>query len=99
MRSKLSRQIIVIISVTLVLVVVFSCAGFLLAGYNSTRTNIKNFVGGYGHHISEYRVIENLLESVDNYDESAMFIVIYSGDGSFISTNSSERLEVDLKEL
>lgn len=99
MRSKLSRQIIVIISVTLVLVVVFSCAGFLLAGYNSTRTNIKNFVGGYGNHISEYRVIENLLESVDNYDESAMFIVIYSGDGSFISTNSSQRLEVDLKEL
>ncbi|MDE6550776.1 MAG: PAS domain-containing sensor histidine kinase [Clostridia bacterium] len=99
MRSKLSRQIIAVISITLVLVVVFSCAGFLLAGYNSTRTNIKNFVSAYGKHISEFRDRGDLLSSVDNYEESINVIVIYSGDGSFISTNSSVALQADLKEL
>lgn len=99
MRSRLSKQVIAVIAVALVLVVICSCAGFLLADFNINRSSVRDLTVAYCSHISNYLSRDELVRSVGNYDGDTTLVIIYSESGEIIASNAAQQAGVDLKEM
>lgn len=90
MRSKLSRQIVTIMSIALVLVIILAGAGFLLASYYSMRSSLKMFSEKYSDIIGEIDHVYQLENSLKNFSDQSFIIVLYSSEGEIIAANASD---------
>ena len=99
MRSKLSRQILVTLSVTLMLVILLACGGYLLASYLTMRSTQSNFSTQYARQLEQMDYVYELERSVNMFPTRSVIIFIYSSDGNLIASNAPPPEDVNLGDL
>ena len=67
MRGKLTRQIFTTISVTLILVILLDCVGYLLASYLTMRNTLSNFSEQYARQLEEMDYVFELEQSANMF--------------------------------
>lgn len=87
MRGKLTRQIFTTISVTLILVILLACGGYLLASYLTMRNTLSNFSEQYARQLEEMDYVFELEQSANMFPARSVIIFIYSSDGNLIASN------------
>ena len=99
MRSKLSRQIFTTISVTLILVILLACGGYLLASYLNVRSTLSNFSQQYARQLEDMDYVYELAQSANMFPTRSVIIFIYSSDGNLIASNAPPPENANLGDL
>lgn len=99
MRSKLSRQIFTTISVTLILVILLACGGYLLASYLNVRSTLSSFSQQYARQLEDMDYVYELVQSANMFPKRSIIIFIYSSDGNLITSNAPPPENANLGDL
>ena len=99
MRSKLSRQIFTTISVTLILVILLACGGYLLASYLNVRSTLSSFSQQYARQLEDMDYVYELEQSANMFPKRSIIIFIYSSDGNLITSNAPPPENANLGDL
>lgn len=99
MRSKLSRQIFTTISVTLILVILLACGGYLLASYLNVRSTLSSFSQQYARQLEDMDYVYELAQSANMFPTRSVIIFIYSSDGNLIASNAPPPENANLGDL
>lgn len=99
MRSKLSRQIFTTISVTLILVILLACGGYLLASYLNVRSTLSSFSQQYARQLEDMDYVYELVQSANMFPKRSIIIFIYSSDGNLIASNAPPPENANLGDL
>lgn len=99
MRSKLSRQIFTTISVTLILVILLACGGYLLASYLNVRSTLSSFSQQYARQLEDMDYVYELAQSANMFPKRSIIIFIYSSDGNLIASNAPPPENANLGDL
>lgn len=99
MRSKLSRQIFTTISVTLILVILLACGGYLLASYLNVRSTLSSFSQQYARQLEDMDYVYELAQSANMFPTRSVIIFIYSSDGNLITSNAPPPENANLGDL
>ena len=99
MRSKLSRQIFTTISVTLILVILLACGGYLLASYLNVRSTLSSFSQQYARQLEDMDYVYELEQSANMFPTRSVIIFIYSSDGNLITSNAPPPENANLGDL
>lgn len=99
MRSKLSRQIFTTISVTLILVILLACGGYLLASYLNVRSTLSSFSQQYARQLEDMDYVYELAQSANMFPKRSIIIFIYSSDGNLITSNAPPPENANLGDL
>lgn len=99
MRSKLSRQIFTTISVTLILVILLACGGYLLASYLNVRSTLSSFSQQYARQLEDMDYVYELVQSANMFPKRSVIIFIYSSDGNLIASNAPPPENANLGDL
>ena len=99
MRSKLSRQIFTTISVTLILVILLACGGYLLASYLNVRSTLSSFSQQYARQLEDMDYVYELEQSANMFPKRSIIIFIYSSDGNLIASNAPPPENANLGDL
>lgn len=98
-RSKLARQIVSTLSITLILVILLACGGYLLASYLTMRSSLGSFIRQYTRQVENMDHVYELAGSVNIFPERSMIIFVYSSTGDLIASNAPPPEDVDLADL
>ena len=99
MHSKLSRQIFSVLSITLVLVILLACGGYLLASYLTMRSSLSNFAEQYTRQLEDMDYVYELENSVNMFPARSVIIFIYGSDGTLVATNAPRPENENLGDL
>lgn len=99
MHSKLSRQIFSVLSITLVLVILLACGGYLLASYLTMRSSLSNFAEQYTRQLEDMDYVYELENSVNMFPARSVIIFIYGSDGTLVASNAPRPENENLGDL